>query len=168
MLLPIRDGAVEDANALSELRSASILELTRGFYSDEERIAWSRNRKAEDFLHVLRTGEQRIRCAILDGQIVGFACLNDNAIWGLHVQPDRTKRGIGTLIINDLESLAQEARLRTLLVAASLNAVSLYTRLGYEVYASSHLEIKNPLSGLCITLAGLSMMKSIEDENDYD
>ncbi len=66
-------------------------------------------------------------------QLLGFACLcmYRPEIYGLYVHPDFMRRGIGSQLLNAIEKIAIERKVKVLNVLSSIEAVDFYRKNGY-------------------------------------
>src|SRR5262245_26659979 len=72
--------------------------------------------------------EQHAYVAVLDGQIVGTARLNGYTISSVFVHPDYQGRGIGTKLMDVLESVADVQRGSAFTLQSSTTAQAFYTK----------------------------------------
>ncbi len=75
----------------------------------------------------------------------------------MFVRPDRTRRGLGTLILEACEAAAREQGFRTLALMATLPGLQLYERYGFKVVERTDISMPDG-----VTLACASMTKPIE------
>jgi putative acetyltransferase len=68
------------------------------------------------------------------GGVVGYGHLvpAERAVRAVYVRPEAAGDGVGTALLDALESRARDLRLDALTLHASLNAVGFYERAGYE------------------------------------
>ncbi|MEM7291151.1 MAG: GNAT family N-acetyltransferase, partial [Pseudomonadota bacterium] len=82
--------------------------------------------------HVLEFLKQRLTFVVLiDEKIVGTGSLQDSEIKSVFVSPDLHRKGIGSILVGELERAASEQGSRKLTVSSSLSAVKFYSSLGY-------------------------------------
>lgn len=77
-----------------------------------------------------------------DGSIVATGCFRDNHITRVYVLPDYQKKGLGTLIIKNIEGQIGEAH-GTIYLDASLPAVQLYEKLGFRTVKHERYPVEN-------------------------
>ncbi|MGF1340942.1 N-acetyltransferase family protein [Streptomyces flavovirens] len=105
----LRDAAIGDAEEVTRLyldSRAAALPYLPTIHSDEDTLAW--------IAHVVLP-----RCRVWvaegpEGEILGFAALDGDELDQLHLRPDALRRGIGTLLLEQVK-------------AASRGELSLYT-----------------------------------------
>jgi GNAT superfamily N-acetyltransferase len=74
----------------------------------------------------------------------------------MFVRPDRTRRGLGTIILEACEDAAREGGFRRLSLMATLPGIPLYVRFGFSVLRHETITLPDG-----VTLAAASMDKSI-------
>jgi GNAT superfamily N-acetyltransferase len=81
--------------------------------------------------------EQHAYVAVLDGQIVGTARLNGHTISSVFVHPDYQERGIGTKLMDVIESVADVRPGSVLTLQSSITAQAFYANRGYKIVRES-------------------------------
>lgn len=121
-----------DAPLLAEIFRASISELTGDDYSEAQQEAWAA--AADDVAEFgARLADALTLLATLDGSPVGFASLVDgDKIDMLYVHPAVAGRGVGTLLCDALEKLAQARGVKRLTTDASDTARPFFERRAYS------------------------------------
>lgn len=121
-----------DAPLLAEIFRASISELTGDDYSEAQQEAWAA--AADDVAEFgARLADALTLLATLDGSPVGFASLVDgDRIDMLYVHPAVAGRGVGTLLCDALEKLAQARGVKRLTTDASDTARPFFERRAYS------------------------------------
>jgi GNAT superfamily N-acetyltransferase len=92
---------------------------------DREWILANPDRVAVDERPVL---EGKTRVAVIDGQVVGFATLVGAELEDLFVDPDWTRRGIATALVQDAVANGGLERIE---VTANGHALAFYERVGF-------------------------------------
>lgn len=128
----LRRATAADAAAMWTLRQDAIRQTCRGRYPDEMLERWASSPLPETFPTNIDKGYFLVGVAAT--RIAGFAALNvGNAeVDAVFVAPDQGRRGLGRLLLAELEAEAIRAGLRTLGLSASLNAVAFYRATGYH------------------------------------
>lgn len=170
----IREATAGDAEAIADVHAASIRELGREAYDDEQARAWLSNVHPERYpleepgfeIAVAErqgVGEGDDHNHACDGDsetagddIVGFGLLDTDPsgvdepatgeIGAVYVHPDVARAGVGSAILEHLESAARDAGLEALTLTASRNAVDFYERRGYEALETVSLEMTEKVS----------------------
>lgn len=83
-----------------------------------------------------------ILVAEVDDVIVGWAALLANRISGIYVHPQFVRQGIGSQLLQALETKAINSNFRSLIVAASFTARPFYQSQGYHIIGRSLLLAK--------------------------
>lgn len=80
--------------------------------------------------------ERSQRCDLMvaedDGRVVGCAGLDGDWVWGVFVDPDCQGRGVGRLLMDAIERIARNRRVRMLGLHSSTTAADFYRRLGWR------------------------------------
>jgi predicted N-acetyltransferase YhbS len=80
--------------------------------------------------------DRMIYVACLDNQIVGTVSLKDNSILTLFVESTKLNRGIGTLLMTHVESIARKKGYQSVTVVSSLTAYPFYRKIGFQTTRS--------------------------------
>jgi putative acetyltransferase len=125
----VRDG---DRRAIATLHEASIRTLGPEAYTEEQVEAWASGKDPEGY-PIGEAGSYLV-VAEREGSVAGFGHLvvRDREVTAVYVDPDHACQGVGTAILDELESEARDRGLDDLSLVASLNAVGFYERRGWE------------------------------------
>jgi putative acetyltransferase len=126
----VRPGGPDDAEAIWRVHVASIRQVCTSHYMPEQIEAWAGPKRPGDYVRVMSNGE-RFWVAVDDGDIVGFASLHGDTIYGLYVAPGMQRQGIGAALLRAAEAGAADAGVETLKLGATLNAEAFYRAQGY-------------------------------------
>ncbi|ELY54253.1 GNAT family N-acetyltransferase [Natronolimnohabitans innermongolicus] len=171
----LREATTADAAAIADAHAAAIRELGSESYDDAQVEAWLSNVRGERY----PLEEAGIRVVVAErngagdsaeredsGDIVGFGLLDlepsgvdepaVGTIGAVYVHPDAVREGVGSAILERLESAAREAGLETLRLTASRNAIDFYSKRGYEGVETVSLDMTDEVS-----LAALRMRKRL-------
>jgi N-acetylglutamate synthase-like GNAT family acetyltransferase len=96
---------------------------------------------------VLQDEDQADHAMVIDSEtqeIVGVARMQINTptqgqVRCVAVTPHMQGRGVGKLLMNYLEEIAQQKGIKEIILDARENAVKFYLSIGYEVFADSYL-----------------------------
>lgn len=120
-----------DASALAALFRASVEELAADWYGEDQLAAWSSAADDEDAF-ARRLGSRLAIVATVEGEIAGFASLQDGAVFDmLYVRPDMARRGVGSALADAIEKLAKARGAVSLSVEPSDAARDFFARRGY-------------------------------------
>jgi putative acetyltransferase len=130
--ITIRRATLDDCEALCEIHVSSIRELGRSHYSEAEVDAWAKGRTPERYERLI--SEKHVVVALRGPMPVGFGTLDvpTGEILQLYVRPDYARRGVGTLIVDELARVVGAAGGRLVHCIASLNARPFYVNAGFE------------------------------------
>jgi GNAT superfamily N-acetyltransferase len=84
-----------------------------------------------------RLAEPHAYVAVVDGRVVGTARLDGNTIGSVFVHPGYQGRGIGTKLMDVLESVADVQRGSAFTLQSSITAQAFYAKRGYAVVRES-------------------------------
>ena len=130
--IALRPMLPDDGPELAALFAASIDELTGSDYSAEQQAAWMASAEDEATFTARLQGCLTI-VALSDGAIAGFASLKDkDVVEMLYVRPDMAGRGVGTVLCDALERLAQGRGASAVTTAASDTAQPFFAKRGFE------------------------------------
>jgi putative acetyltransferase len=137
MPLTIRPAVAADAEALLRVHSAAVRETAASWYPGEVIEAWAAE-VTEASCEMVRLDIEDPATVVLvaeaDSEVVGFTVIipANEELRMLYVQPEHGRRGIGTAMLNQLETLAIARGVRRLHLGASLNAEVFYRKHGYQ------------------------------------
>lgn len=129
---PLRPFLPADTLELRELFAASIEELTQEDYTEDQRAAWAA--AAEDAVaFAKRLGSMTTLVVQAKGDYLGFASLKDNAVIDmLYVHPHFAGQGVGTVLMDALETIAKARGAGAVTADASDTAVMFFEARGFE------------------------------------
>ncbi len=131
MSQPLRPYLPTDADDLGVLYQAAIEELTIGAFDEPQRDAWM-GRAQDEANWRQRLAACLTLVVIEDGEPIGFVSLAENRkIEHIYVHPDCAFLGVGTVLIDAIERLAQSRGATTLTVEAPDSAVAFFERVGF-------------------------------------
>jgi predicted N-acetyltransferase YhbS len=126
----IRLATTEDASAISDLILRALHEVNIRDYGPDLIADQSKNWTVDG---VAAKMENRITyVAIDDNDIVGTAGFDGQQARTVFVRPDRHNLGVGSLLMQAVETLAIERGLNQLSLLSSITAQGFYRRLGYS------------------------------------
>jgi len=128
-----RDG---DADDISGVILRALRETNAKDYTDEiiERVERSFSPDAVREL----IGKRTVFVAILGGRVVGTASLDGSVVRTVFVAPGVQARGIGKLLMAEIERTARARNVASLTVPSSLTAETFYARLGFKAVHDSY------------------------------
>lgn len=132
----IRPAREKDAADISAVILRALRESNAKDYREEiiERVAHSFS--ADAILELL--GKRTVLVATIDGRIVGTAGLDRSVVRTVFVSPDAQGKGVGKLLMAEIERIARERHVTSLTVPSSVTAESFYARLGYKAVSDSY------------------------------
>ncbi|KTC60512.1 MULTISPECIES: GNAT family N-acetyltransferase [Pseudomonas syringae group genomosp. 2] len=137
MNIKVRPARTADAGAISRVVLAALRTSNARDYpaSVIERVQLSFSPAAIEWLMQQRRMFVAVAVAVaLEGEVVvGTASLEGQVVRSVFVDPDWHRRGIGRLLMAELEHIARGAGLELLIVPSSLTAQEFYTALGFRL-----------------------------------
>ncbi|WP_027547524.1 GNAT family N-acetyltransferase [Bradyrhizobium sp. WSM2254] len=132
----IRPALDDDADDISGVILRALRETNATDYSDEiiERVERSFSPDAVREL----IGKRTVFVAILGGRVVGTASLDGSVVRTVFVAPDVQARGIGKLLMAEIERTARDRDISALTVPSSITAEAFYARLGFNAVRDSY------------------------------
>lgn len=92
---------------------------------------------------VERIRDELIFLCFLGASLVGTVGLKRDYLRSLFVEPNYQKQGIGKVLVEHIEELAQENAISEIMLHSSLTAQDFYTALGYE-YSELQMHDEGP------------------------
>jgi putative acetyltransferase len=151
-MLSIRKAEPEDCPAIARVHTSAVRAISSNVYTRDEIESWARPHPPETYELSIAAKEFYV---VTDADvIVGFGVLNPQTreIEAVYASPDVTRRGVGIMILAQLESRALELGLETLSLNASLNAVGFYKRAGYVPQAESKYRLRSGVEIRCVPM----------------
>jgi putative acetyltransferase len=125
-----RPAKLDDATRLFEVRRKSILELAPLGMSVEDAKAWAKRLTPCGMERKLR--ELEIWIAELDGATAGWGAIRGDFLEGLYTAPEYAGQGVGSALLDRLETLMRGRGVDAVRAEASSNAKAFYLRRGYR------------------------------------
>lgn len=164
--MSIREATSEDVSAIFEIHAAAVTAYGPAAYDDDQVVAWANHGDAfgppvnDPTRHVVVHEPNDAAGGEPDG-VVAFGDLDTDTgeVCGVYVHPDYARRGVGSAILDHLETHALDVGLDETHLVASKNAVGFYERCGYESEDTFTHETTGGVELDCIR-----MTKSLSDE----
>lgn len=179
--MAIRDATPADADAIHRVHEASIRELGPAAYDAEQVEAWAAGCDSADYGGSIASASDDDAAAYVvaerDGAVRGFGSLFDAPdrypdrvdaeITGIYVDPAVARQGVGTVILDELQSRAARRGVDAIGLTASRNAVSFYRHHGYDPRQSFEHEFSaHESTGVTGTV--VEMIKPLADDAGPD
>ncbi|MCP3374021.1 GNAT family N-acetyltransferase [Bradyrhizobium cajani] len=132
----IRPAREDDADQISAVILRALRETNAKDYTAEiiERVERSFSPDAVRQL----IGKRTVFVATFGGRVVGTASLDGSVVRTVFVAPDVQARGIGKLLMAEIERTARERSIPSLTVPSSVTAEAFYARLGFAAVRDSY------------------------------
>lgn len=136
MDITIRSALEDDADAISGIILQALRETNAKDYTVEiiERIGRSFSPEAVREL----IGKRTVFVAVDGNRIVGTASLDGSVVRTVFVAPDVQARGIGKVLMGEVERTARGRNIQALTVPSSITAEGFYAKLGFIAVRDSH------------------------------
>jgi putative acetyltransferase len=132
-MFDIRRAVQADSPAIHDVHLSSIRGICAAVYTPEQVHDWTVNKKADGY--VVAIGTHDFFVAEQHGRVVGFSefAAPDREIRALYVHPDFVGKGVGHALLCRAEEAARSARIASVRLHSTVNAVSFYEAHGYGV-----------------------------------
>jgi putative acetyltransferase len=142
-VVTVRPADPADRQRIRECHVAAIRAFGPDAYDDRQVAAWADKGDPEDYYPVGQEGHYFVvaerpvvdeAAADGDAEVVGYGHLvpTEREIRAVYVHPGAAGDGVGTALLDALESRARDLDLDALTLHASLNAAGFYEHAGYE------------------------------------
>ena len=141
----IRPFKTADAPALRALKYATIRQVNRKDYTEQQLQAWAPDEYDEaDWLQ--RISAMNLLVATLDGVIVGFADVQDDGyIDHFFCHSDYQGQGIGKALMNEILAISQLKSVKRLYSHLSITARPFFERYGFYVVREQQVDIRGKI-----------------------
>ena len=131
-MLELRKATVDDVDQIWSVRTLAIKIGCLGHYFDDDVQQWANLTIHSGFSKVI--AEAKAYVIANDQQVAGFGFLDPatSEICGIFVHPEFQGRGLGRQILSALEAEAKQVELKSLWLAATLNAEPFYISAGFN------------------------------------
>jgi GNAT superfamily N-acetyltransferase len=160
----IRNAKDDDRFKIYDLHINSIKHYCSAFYSEEAITAWLELKSPEEYKSL--SSNKIIIVAEKDNEIVGFGLINLNkkSIDSLYLKPHMAGKGIGKLLLQKLEEIAQQNQIERLKLCATLNAVKFYHQRGYKGEVKSLFKLSSGVNLSCVEMTKQLTITTIVSE----
>lgn len=125
-MIAIRAAVDADRDAIAHLHEASIRQVAKSHYTAEEIDSWAAGVRPENYSLEL------MWVAVHDEHVVAFGERNRDEVAAVYVHPDHVGRGIGRMLLDEVEANARAAGVTRLFLNSSLNGQPFYARCGFR------------------------------------
>lgn len=135
-MVHIRPATIADAEAMSDVRRASISELcTADHLNDEKRIAdWLSMTTPDSIRALLKDDEKPLLVAVTEDEVVGIGCFHliSGSVLLNYVAPTHRFRGVSTALLTRMEKELVTAGFYEVKLTSTVTAQKFYLSRGYE------------------------------------
>lgn len=158
--ITIRNASQVDRESIRTIHTRAVREISGNYYTPKEIRHWLESLGPDIYGNTSGTDEFIV--AEHRESVIGFGLIDcaSSLIVGIYVSPDYVRRGIGTMILRELERVAARRGVMTLQLCASLNALPFYENAGY----GHHILMKHRLPG-GVELTCVYMTKKLFADN---
>lgn len=132
----IRPALDDDAADISEVILRTLRETNAKDYTNEIITRIERS-FSPDAVRAL-IGKRTVFVAAVGSRVVGTASLDGSVVRAVFVAPDVQARGIGKLLMAQVEHIARARNIPALTVPSSVTAETFYARLGFKAVRDSY------------------------------
>lgn len=135
----LRAGKPSDAPGLFAVHERAVRELARGVYSDSQVESWVHGDSPARYIDAMREDGELYLVAVarLRG-IIGFCSYKDEEVRSLYIDPDWSRLGVGTALLQRAEAEIAAAGHGKVVIGASLVGLPFYETHGYRVIRHRH------------------------------
>jgi putative acetyltransferase len=150
----------EDATAVLAVRDAAIRGTAAQLYGTDVAADWVSHRSPDtdrELAERIAAGAEVAIVARIAGRIVAFGSIEpaSNELRALYTAPAHGRRGIGSLILAELEAQARRLGMAELHMDAALNAEALYRRHGYAELGRGEHPLPSGRTMTCVLMGKL-------------
>lgn len=127
----IRYALPDDAADICHVHHSAVKAIQKGLYEESILNAWIAAVTPDNITKGINLKNGRWFVAGMQEKVIGFAALESERIRSLYVHPDCQNKGIGSRLLEKLESEAALKNIKTIFLNASLNACKFYESHGY-------------------------------------
>jgi putative acetyltransferase len=136
----------DEGRTFLEIQARAVRGLATHSYPQEVIDGWAA-RSTDEHVHAfLANRDHEIRLiAEIDGQPIGLGALvlTTSELRACYVVPEAARRGVGSVLVREIERLARHHGLSALELEGSLNAEPFYAALGYAVVERHEIVLRS-------------------------
>ena len=132
----IRPALDDDAADISAVILRALRETNANDYADAIIARVEQNFSADAVQALI--AKRTVFVATIGNRVVGTASLDGSVVRTVFVAPDAQARGIGKLLMAQVEHIARERNISALTVPSSVTAERFYARLGFRALRDSY------------------------------
>jgi N-acetylglutamate synthase-like GNAT family acetyltransferase len=132
----IRPASANDADEISAVILRALRETNAKDYTNEIIQRVERSFTPHAVLELM--GNRTVFVATIGGRVIGTASLDGNVVRTVFVLPDVQARGVGKLLMAEIERTARERNISMLAVPSSVTGEAFYARLGFRAVRHTH------------------------------
>ena len=139
-MLEIKKANIDDVIVIIEIRKKSILSLAKNYYSNTERIKWANLKITKaNIIESIKNNEYWL--LEVDHIKIGWGKIAYNrrnllSIRGFYILSEYSCKGYGTKLLQFLENILKENKIKEISFGASFSAVQFYLKNGYTIIES--------------------------------
>lgn len=177
-MVEVREARREDRRAVRDVHVASVQGLGGTAYDEQVVDAWAGDEERDPGQYRVEGDDVAFLVAVddssdsndgdaasggSDDEVVGFGELRvgepddyeesaDAELRAMYVAPDHAGEGVGTALLEELESRARDREVESVVLTASLNAVPFYEYHGYERLREKRHEFGGEVAGRVVEM----------------
>jgi GNAT superfamily N-acetyltransferase len=132
----IRPALADDAGEISAVILRALRETNAKDYTKEIIARIEQSFGPNAVLELM--GKRMVLVATIGSRVVGTASLDGSVVRTVFVAPDVQARGIGKLLMAEIERAARERNITMLTVPSSVTAEAFYARIGFRAVRDSY------------------------------
>jgi len=127
--MKIRRATLDDAKRISYL-ICKLTEPNPNNYSKKQKIAWKKFNSPSGIKKQIK--KRIVFCAFENNRLLGTIALKDNGVVGFNVGFNIRGKGVGSKMLNYLESLARKKGMKKLTLTSTTSAFDFYKKRGFK------------------------------------
>lgn len=150
--ISVRKAQPKDAEQICYVHIASVKLLCANDYTPKQIEAWVGKLTPTVHRQAMEDLEEIMFVAENKGIIIGFSSFFENEVCAVYVDPNYTRQGVGTLLLDVMEKEARSQNIQKLELSASTNAKPFYQSCGYKVVERSFHTLRSGLRIPCFLM----------------
>lgn len=150
--ISVRQAQLKDVEQICLVHIASVRVLCANDYTPNQIEAWVGKLTPKRHLEAMEETGEIMFVASKSQAIIGFSSLFENELCAVYVHPDYARQGVGTMLLNAVETEAISQNIEKLEFSASINAKPFYQRRGYEVVERSFHTLRSGVRIPCFLM----------------
>lgn len=150
--ISVRKAQLQDVEQICRVHIASVRGLCANDYTPRQIEAWVGKLTPKRHLEAMEETGEIMFVAEKEKAIIGFSSVFENELCAVYVHPNYARQGVGTMLLNAVETEAISQKIEKLEFSASINAKPFYQRHGYKVIDRSFHTLRSGVRIPCFLM----------------